>query len=185
MPSLQSDDNVIPPVSELSTLFTALHTQRKRAVSVGPLSEADAREHIASRDQRRRESKTGPNTRTPSAPKPRPAFTDFPSPAVDEEAVETASSYLTAGQAQQQMSRRFLQVNGTETNILTPPLSDAGASSDSGKEDEMNDREMFLSLEKPRVRYDVEVITKLVVYAGIGWLADEGCPLLFELVGLV
>ncbi len=33
-------------------------------------------------------------------------------------------------------------------------------------EDEKNDREMFRKLQKPRVRYDVEVVTKLIVYAG-------------------
>ncbi len=40
-------------------------------------------------------------------------------------------------------------------------------SSDSRSDDEKSDREMFSALEKPRVRYDAEVITKLVVYAGM------------------
>lgn len=31
---------------------------------------------------------------------------------------------------------------------------------------EKEEREMFAKLEKPRVRYDVEVITKLIVYSG-------------------
>lgn len=34
------------------------------------------------------------------------------------------------------------------------------------RQDEKEDREMFSKLEKPRVRYDVEVITKLIVYSG-------------------
>lgn len=71
--------------------------------------------------------------------------------------------------------------------------------------DELGDQEMFDQLVKPRVRYDVEVVTKLVVYtgkfsqrpwplwvfeangeflAGIAWLAVEGIPTLHELVGL-
>jgi hypothetical protein len=33
-------------------------------------------------------------------------------------------------------------------------------------EDGLGEREMFSQLIKPRVRYDVEVITKLVVYTG-------------------
>ena len=65
---------------------------------------------------------------------------------------------------------------------------------------EREEREMFSNLEKPRVRYDVEVITKLIVYtgniyndvfqhvayfvAGIAWLSVEGNPILFELIGL-
>lgn len=43
---------------------------------------------------------------------------------------------------------------------------------------------MFSALERPRIRYDVEVITKLIVYAGIAWLAVEGNPIVFELLGL-
>ena len=34
------------------------------------------------------------------------------------------------------------------------------------REDEREEREMFSRLEKPRVRYDVEVVTKIIVYAG-------------------
>ncbi|KAL8937988.1 MAG: hypothetical protein Q9211_003421 [Gyalolechia sp. 1 TL-2023] len=49
---------------------------------------------------------------------------------------------------------------------------------------ERDKKEIFSMLEKPRVRYDVEVITKLIVYTGIAWLAVEGNPLLFELIGL-
>lgn len=33
-------------------------------------------------------------------------------------------------------------------------------------QDEKEEREMFSKLEKPRVRYDVEVMTKLIVYSG-------------------
>jgi hypothetical protein len=51
-------------------------------------------------------------------------------------------------------------------------------------EEEKERQEIFSSLERVRVRYDVEVITKLIVYSGIAWLAVEGNPILFELVGL-
>jgi hypothetical protein len=34
------------------------------------------------------------------------------------------------------------------------------------REEEREEREIFLRLEKPRVRYDVEVVTKLIVYSG-------------------
>ncbi|KAL5594002.1 hypothetical protein BROUX41_001055 [Berkeleyomyces rouxiae] len=53
-----------------------------------------------------------------------------------------------------------------------------------GSECEMSDGEVFLRLVKPRVRYDVEVVTKLVVYTGIGWLSTWTIPLIFEIVGL-
>lgn len=35
-----------------------------------------------------------------------------------------------------------------------------------GQQDELSEREVFSRLVKPRVRYDIEVVTKLVVYAG-------------------
>jgi hypothetical protein len=46
------------------------------------------------------------------------------------------------------------------------------------------EEEIFGKIERVRVRYDVEVITKLVVYAGIAFLAVQGCPVGFEVVGL-
>ena len=113
----------------------------------------------------------------------------LPSPAIEEDTpvvndTSEPSSYLDAGRSNP-TKQPFLQVNMVDPNLLTPPPSDAGASSDSGREDEKNDREMFSSLEKPRIRYDVEVITKLVVYAGIAWLACFGNPVLFERLGLL
>lgn len=88
---------------------------------------------------------------------------------------------------------------------LTPGTASGASSrrpSSERRQDEREEREMFSKLEKPRVRYDVEVITKLIVYAGtsgisslvvliwlinaagIGWIAVEGGPLLFETIGL-
>jgi dihydrosphingosine 1-phosphate phosphatase len=52
------------------------------------------------------------------------------------------------------------------------------------EEDEEENRKIFLSVQRPRVRYDVEVVTKLIVYSGIAWLAVEGNPRFFEAVGL-
>ena len=53
-------------------------------------------------------------------------------------------------------------------------------------EGEAEEREVFRRIEpfRPRVRYDVEVVTKLIVYSGIAWWAVEGCPVIFEMVGL-
>jgi membrane-associated phospholipid phosphatase len=46
------------------------------------------------------------------------------------------------------------------------------------------EEEIFGKIERVRVRYDVEVVTKLVVYAGIAFLAVQGCPVGFEVMGL-
>ncbi|KAF8242614.1 hypothetical protein K440DRAFT_656481 [Wilcoxina mikolae CBS 423.85] len=46
-------------------------------------------------------------------------------------------------------------------------------------------RELFhIKPLKPIVTYDIELVTKLVVYAGIAWWAVEGSPIIFELLGL-
>ena len=99
-------------------------------------------------------------------------------------------------------------MTGPEQVLYTPltPGTSSGASSrrpsSERRRDEREEREMFSKLEKPRVRYDVEVITKIIVYtgtfgisslvmpirlihvAGIAWIAVEGAPLLFETIGL-
>jgi dihydrosphingosine 1-phosphate phosphatase len=52
-------------------------------------------------------------------------------------------------------------------------------------EDDAKERQaLFSGLPRTRVRYDVEVVTKLIIYSGIGWWALEGCPVVFELLGL-
>lgn len=74
--------------------------------------------------------------------------------------------------------------------------------------EEPNEEEVFAQIKRPRVRYDVEVVTKLVVYSGmspslslfsfifghcsiadcfigIGWVVIEVAPLIFDMAGLV
>ncbi|KAK5108992.1 hypothetical protein LTR62_007626 [Meristemomyces frigidus] len=190
VPPLREDDNVIPSPANLSAMFSNLR-QRKRAVSVGPQSEADARELIASREQRRRNSRAGLEPKQNRKRNVQRNMAMPPSPVVDDNdcniAVDSGSPKPPAGtrpETGSRYSRQHLHVDNARPAPLTPPSSDAGASSDSGKEDENHDREMFSALERPRVRYDVEVITKVVVYAGIGWLAIEGNPLWFRAAGI-
>lgn len=147
-----------------------LSNTRKRTISVGPQSEADVREFIANREQKRRESlssatgswKAGNGLHVPFS--------------------ETPDGFLSP--SSQQPSRRNTtnppeKADISEKEVFTPSRSD------SGREEEVQDRNMFSALEKPRIRYDAEVITKVVVYAGIGWLAVEGDPVLFRWLGLV
>lgn len=198
VPPLRKDDNVIPHASAISSMVSNLRNRRPRAVSIGPQSEADAREFIANREQRRRNSRAtdkSPRSRSSTITAPGISLSaagieeDVLAPPISESEDHNQTSFVDAGKPRSLPSKAgaaLLQPSRSEANFLTPPLSDNGAASDagSGKEDEKNDREMFSGLEKPRIRYDVEVITKLVVYAGIGWLASEGDPRLFEMVGL-
>ena len=155
---MRKDDNVLPSASEIPSMLSAFRHPRKRRVSVGPQSEADVREYIANREEvRRKRSASSPKRRpTRKAPDVIPAGGgDVPSPLPGDRTGNNISS------------RGLLQVKTGDQNLLTRPTSDAGASSDSGREDdERKDKAMFSALEKPRTHYDVEVITKLVVYAG-------------------
>jgi hypothetical protein len=99
--------------------------------------------------------------------------------------------------------------NSTIDPLLTPPLSELDAEQLGGvspiarlpsqteefpfyalaekeflDERRREEEEIFGKIERVRVRYDVEVVTKLVVYAGIAFLAVQGCPVGFEVVGL-
>lgn len=63
----------------------------------------------------------------------------------------------------------YKQMMGAETAVCTPftPITPPSRRpSEDRREYDREDREMFSKLEKPRVRYDVEVITKLIVYTG-------------------
>lgn len=127
-------------------------------MSIGPQSEADARELIANRERKRRESTSRERAGLPNFGIDLAA--DLPSPLEDPEPpikeFPAMSTMTTARYKNPLLTPRSL----APVLPLTPPPSD------SGLEDDRQDQEIFLSLEKPRVRYDVEVITKLVVYAG-------------------
>ena len=145
VPPLRKDDNVIPPASEIPGMLNSLAHPRKRTISVGPQSEADAYEAMAFRQRKRRESQTGRASSPPSPKQP---------------------AALGNG-----------AVNGMPKEHLITPATE-------GVIDEDNDEELFEKLLRPRVRYDVEVVTKLIVYTGIALFASELNPLLFEFLGL-
>ena len=149
------------------------HPRRSRSVSIGPQSEADAYEALAHRDKHRRE-----NTQEKT----------IVNPSVDEKSTgdpsyfgvttsNSASKHLTTGllptpsPSDGDLNQSML---GAETALYTPLTPASGSnsvntsrqSSQARRQDEREEREMFSKLEKPRLRYDVEVVTKLVVYTG-------------------
>ena len=134
VPYQAHDDNIIPHVSEIPQMLTNL--RRRRAVSIGPQSEADAYETMAYREKTRRDSMSdlpNPISMTPTAEK------------------EAAPGYYGKPVANGKVTPR--------SNVSVPPEKLAEAHSE-------DDRDLFKNLTRPRVRYDVEVITKLVVYSG-------------------
>ncbi|KAF2129280.1 PAP2-domain-containing protein [Dothidotthia symphoricarpi CBS 119687] len=190
IPPLRDDDNVIPPISELPHMLRNLTHPRKRAVSFGPQSAADAYETLAYRNRKRAESITSHDGTMPEG------ITWSPSPRSP--ALEKGEQHLGANVLPTPMTSRvhsYEQIMGTENvqpqnTTSTPPDSDSDVADkaidfmQSSEEAANEKREIFMKLTKPRVRYDVEVVTKLIVYSGIGWIAVEAAPVVFELVGL-
>lgn len=173
VPPLRRDDNIMPSASDIPSMLSAFRNPRQRRVSIGPQSEADAREFLANREKQRRD-RSASSPRRRQARKVPTTNSDASSPSL----VEHTTSYPLTRQtldydvdhaasiSGKAISKASLQTDAPNRNLLTPPASDAGGSSDSGKEDERHDKAMFLALIKPRTHYDVEVITKLVVYVG-------------------
>ncbi|KAH0541282.1 hypothetical protein FGG08_004206 [Glutinoglossum americanum] len=225
VPAHLKDDNVIPSVSELPSLITSIRHPRRRAVSIGPQSAADAYETLAYREQRRRESISSMGALTPT----RDADHDqqdgkgghLPPPTSSGQPDSFALSTMSQAPSSDTLfalpvSKADPNERKTETGVVSipPTTQDFDMVSmidgvNDRSEEEREEREMFLRLEKPRVRYDVEVVTKLIVYSGtappptsvlfqppkrsirltrtligIGWLAVEVNPILFEILGL-
>ncbi|CZR51854.1 related to sphingoid base-phosphate phosphatase [Phialocephala subalpina] len=207
IPSRLKVDNVMPSVSDLPGLLDSIrHPGRGRAVSVGPQSAADAYETLAYREKRRRDSLTNTGEIESGAHSPHSStqasdYFAIPGNADKEGAVSQVSGIstplgmLATGNLPTPAQSRvgsYEQMMGQGHVLFTPATPPAGSVDDQdedleifvGQQNELGEKEMFSRLEKPRVRYDVEVVTKLVVYTGIGWLAVEANPIIFELLGL-
>ncbi|EWC47973.1 hypothetical protein DRE_02855 [Drechslerella stenobrocha 248] len=147
-------DETIPPIGQLPRMI-----RRGRSDSVGPQSAADAYETLAFRERKRRES-LGNESGGPDHSSSSPARPPLP-PHLQN------GNGIGAG----------VNVSGGGPTLQ----SDEARVEEAYKQQE---KEMLSRIEKPRVRYDVEVVTKLLVYSGIAWWSVEGIPILFELVGL-
>ncbi|KAF2473839.1 sphingosine-1-phosphate phosphohydrolase-like protein [Lindgomyces ingoldianus] len=196
IPTLRGDDNVIPPASELPQMLKNLAHPRKRSVSVGPQSAADAYETLAYRNRRRRESINSQDSiileESAWSPSKEGSQNDPKLPPKSKANILLGVGLLPTPISSRVHSYEHMIGTGAPkaTSITPPPEGDAGFAGDfsgveqSPVEEENEKREIFMKLEKPRARYDVEVVTKLIVYGGIAWLAVEGNPILFELCQL-
>lgn len=189
IPSRLKVDNVMPSVSDLPTLLTSIrHPGRGRSVSVGPQSAADAYETLAYREKRRRDSLTYPSgSRSKSPPSSKAGRSngvvesnDADKDGLTQQAsgissslgVNIAGNLPTPPQSRVSSYEQMMGQGRVTVTPSTPPPGDEDGNSDEdaaisvGQEQEMGEKELFSRLEKPRVRYDVEVVTKLVVYTG-------------------
>ena len=190
VPVQQRDDNVYPSVTEIPSLLASIrHPRKSRSISIGPQSEADAYETLASRDLRRRETKRDPDTAKALSREKTSAVTSYFSDttSASPSKKDPDGHLLTPDSSDTDLQKSKLETERSLHTPLTPESMGGSVSrrpSQIRRQDEKEEREMFSKLEKPRVRYDVEVITKLIVYAGIGWIACEGAPRVFEATGL-
>ncbi|KAF2009961.1 sphingosine-1-phosphate phosphohydrolase-like protein [Aaosphaeria arxii CBS 175.79] len=192
IPTLRGDDNVIPTASELPHMLKNLAHPRRRSVSVGPQSAADAYETLAYRNRRRRESINSLDGKMPEdsawVPQTKEDGTQA-SPQQSQEKVPLGANMLPTPMASRVHSyEQMMGTGNAAVTTATPPERNQNFMGEdavqSPTEEENEKREIFMKITKPRVRYDVEVVTKLIVYAGIGWLAVSGNPMLFQIVGL-
>ena len=178
----------MPSMSDLPSLLTSIrHPRRARSVSIGPQSAADAYETLAYRDKRRRESISSNPGSLPSPlvnsnkDQRRKAFSVGQSDSLNHSAVSGVSPIVRmngtsnlptpalsrVGAYEQMMGQGHVIYNqSTPGPGSTDPNDDDNAELLIGQEKELGEKEMFSRLEQPRVRYDVEVVTKLVVYTG-------------------
>lgn len=181
VPRQENDDNVIPRAREIPHLLSSF--RRRRAISVGPQSEADAYETLAYRNKKRRDSLN--RQRSPSPPQGL-----APEAAYFQQKDSTQGSSTGQGRKRSSSLEMFRAQMGAGVDQLSPDatITEGDGAEPSAQEvqamDILQERRLFSSIQKPRVRYDVEVVTRLIVYSGIAWLAVEGNPILFQHFGL-
>lgn len=171
-------DNMVPSVSEIPKIVDNIRKGgRGRSVSIGPQSAADAYETLAYRERRRRESIES-NGSIRSRSSIADLKTGSPLPETKEEQSGRSSAVSGVGKLgdyERMVGDGAVLVSPSDDKIDQDPMLAVG------QQDELDEREVFALLVKPRVRYDVEVVTKLVVYGGtfmLSFLSSRPDPLL-------
>ena len=136
-------DTLIPSVSDIPRVVESIRHPRTRgrSISIGPQSAADAYEALAYRERRRRES-VGSNSSLKETQ--------------DQDGTCAASGVQDSSMPEVGSSTGHAKAPGgeSEMDILVE------------KQDALEEKQMFEGLIKSRTRYDVEVVTKMVVYTG-------------------
>jgi len=148
-------DDTLPRLQELPALIHNI-SRRARSDSVGPQSAADAYETLAYREKRRKESMDNTGTSRPAL-----------------HTRGTGSEGVGTGVSKHEREMGMGRVEGVEGKVVGM-VQDVGVEGEfpgvdegeGGAQERREEAEMFMRIERPRVRYDVEVITKLFVYSG-------------------
>lgn len=193
----------IPPSLPDTTFFepqniTSLFTKvgRARADSVGPQSPADVYESIAYREYQKEKKEQAAAALTQ-----RKNSISSVGSAEDTTTSAFSSSFNVHGSRNDGIEKRPFSNNDTdETKGIHADerfYSESSSSSNSsscGSEktnhahcrhtQETADEELMATIVVPRVRYDVEVVTKFIVYAGVGAIATDIAGVCFVALGI-
>lgn len=207
IPKLRKDDNVIPAISEIPSFLSSMRHPRRRSVSIGPQSQADAYETLAYREKRRRDSVSASHVSDPTSEfeviNNDRAISDYKPEGIANGSISNHALKMTRLKTYESMMGTGFHTR-TQGEALDSPLTGSANMKTEGQTGEQGEKDLFSRLEKPRVRYDAEVVTKLIVYSGeqqpfasysdymadkdtfpgIAWLAVEGNPILFDILGL-
>ncbi|KAH7156943.1 hypothetical protein EDB81DRAFT_645744 [Dactylonectria macrodidyma] len=151
-------DTLIPTASDFPRMVESIRypTTRGRSVSIGPQSAADAYETLAYRERRRRES-VGSNRSLKSM------SSNLELQTTHED--HSGKGALASG-SQHPHVTEYERMVGNGDITASPVVEDDPIEILVTEEDGLGEQEMFSQLVKPRVRYDVEVVTKLIIYTG-------------------
>ncbi|KAH7155098.1 hypothetical protein B0J13DRAFT_593446 [Dactylonectria estremocensis] len=149
-------DTLIPTASDFPRMVESIRypTTRGRSVSIGPQSAADAYETLAYRERRRRES-VGSNRSLKSM------SSNLELQTTHED--HSGKGALASG-SQHPHVTEYERMVGNGDITASPVVEDDSIEILVTEEDGLGEKEMFSLLVKPRVRYDVEVVTKLIIY---------------------
>ena len=153
-------DNMFPRASDFPRMVESIRhpTTRGRSVSIGPQSAADAYETLAYRERRRRES-GGSN---PSL-KSKSSNMDLQQGLGRD---QSSSRAKTSGAQKSLLGGERDRANGDGEAVILPTEGEDEDEAVTRRESEAEEKEVFSHIAKPRVRYDVEVVTKMVIYSG-------------------
>lgn len=156
-------------------LTTLRHPRQSRSVSIGPQSAADAYETLDFRAKRRRESISSVAEKLVFSKNGRNHTKDRSciSTSKNSESRPATPGVLPTAVASKLNLYQYIAASDlveyappTQYTVLGFPAASNRELSEDRKQYEKEEREMFSKLEKPRVRYDVEVVAKLIVYCG-------------------
>jgi hypothetical protein len=157
----------MPSFSDIPSIVDNIRHPRRRAISIGPQSEADAYETLAYREKRRRDSLSSPYRGSPA--------TD----ANNDDASTSGTAFPKLSRKPSKLDE-YEHMMGRGTTAIDRSQSPEGTEPFPEFVDhERDEEELFAQIKRPRVRYDVEVVTKLVVYSGEPTSAFTCCSLVW------